>query len=172
MTTRCRCSALWSCAISSGSAGSGVYTRPANIGNSRISPWMCVWQSHAPAGTSKFTALAGCDALASARRGATEAAAAASNIWRRVGMPLSSELVAPQAAVDRDHRAGNVARERRGEEAGEVREVLRLAVLAHRDVVLALALSELGRIVAQDLLADDAAGRNAVDGDAVLSDLA
>src|SRR6185295_10730105 len=35
------------------------------------------------------------------------------------------ELIAAQAAVDRNHGAGDIARERRGEEAGEVREILR-----------------------------------------------
>src|SRR5712692_400769 len=57
-------SALCSAAISSGSAVSGVYTRPEKYGNFAGSPWMCVWQSQAPAGTSKFTGVAGWAALA------------------------------------------------------------------------------------------------------------
>src|SRR5260370_1400299 len=84
----------------------------------------------------------------------------------------SSELITTQAAVDGNHRPGDVARERRGEKADQVRDVRGLAVLAHRDVLFALALAKLGRVVAQDLLADDAPGRHAVHRDAVLSDLA
>ncbi len=57
-------SALCSSAISSGNAVSGVYTRPEKYGNLAGSPWMCVWQSQAPAGTSKFTGVAGWAALA------------------------------------------------------------------------------------------------------------
>src|SRR5205085_4678884 len=45
-------------------------------------------------------------------------------------------------------------------------------VLADRDVVLALPLPKLGRVVAQDLLRDDAPGRDAVHRDAVLAHLA
>src|SRR4051812_14987535 len=164
MTTRCMRSALWSCAISSGSAASGVYTRPANIGNSRASPWMCVWQSHAPAGTSKLTGVAGCDALASARRGPKAAARAPNRISRLFGMaapPL--ELIAPQAPIDRDDGAGDVACTRRSEEAHKVGDVLGLAVLAHRNLLLALFLAVLRRIVAQDLLGHDAPGRNGID---------
>src|SRR4051812_27189496 len=113
-----------------------------------MSPWMWVWQSHAPAGTSKPSGAAGCAALASASRGASAAAAAAIRTSRLWGMSFSLELVAAQTAVDRNHRAGDVARLRRGEEAGEVREVLGLAVFAHRDVLVAAALALLGRIVA------------------------
>src|SRR5258708_510975 len=47
----------------------------------------------------------------------------------------ASELVTPQTAVDRDDRPGDVAGQRRGQEAHEVREVLRAAVLAHRDLL-------------------------------------
>src|SRR5216110_3067930 len=103
-----------------------------------MSPWICVWQSQAPAGTSKFTGVAGCAALAFAKRGPRAAATAPSRISRLLGMTVLSELVATQAAVDGNHGAGDVARERRGEEAHEVRDVLGLAVLAHRDVVLLL----------------------------------
>ncbi len=46
------------------------------------------------------------------------------------------------------------------------------AVGADRNLVLGLPLAVFGRVVAQDLLADDAPGRDAVDGDAVLADLA
>jgi hypothetical protein len=46
---------------------------------------MCVWQSHAPGGTSKFTGVCGCDALADADApGRTNAAVAAAAI------PISS----------------------------------------------------------------------------------
>src|ERR1700759_2664438 len=38
---------------------------------------MCVWQSHASAGTSKFTLVAGCDAVALPQRGSNSAPAAA-----------------------------------------------------------------------------------------------
>src|SRR6267143_5427548 len=74
-------------------------------------------------------------------------ASSASAKTARVLILPPSKLVTPQPAVDRDHRAGDVARARRGEEADEVRDVLGLAVLAHRDVVLALVLAELGRVV-------------------------
>src|SRR5206468_2144776 len=114
--------------------------RAADIGNSRVSPWMCVWQSHAPAGTSKLTGVAGCAAFAMARRGASAAAPAASRNSRRSIMAPSSELVAPQPAVHGNHRAGDVARARRGEEADQVCNVLRLAVLADGNLFLALLL--------------------------------
>src|SRR2546421_1790175 len=172
ITTRCMRSALCSCAISSGSAGSGVYTRPANIGNSRASPWIWVWQSQAAAGTSKFTGVCGCEALASAKRGARAAATAPNSISRLVGMGFSSKLVAAQAAVDRNHRASDVACERRSEEARQVGDVLGLAVFAHRDIFLAFPLAKLGRVVAQDLLREDAPRRDRIHRDAVASDLA
>src|SRR5687767_365286 len=50
-----------------------------------------------------------------------------------------SELIAPQAAVDRDDRPGDVAGERRSQKAHQVGDVGRLAVLAYRDVLLAFA---------------------------------
>jgi hypothetical protein len=52
---------------------------------------MWVWQSHAPEGTSKFTAVAGCEAFANADppRMATPIAMPPSNIARRVGMEPS-----------------------------------------------------------------------------------
>src|SRR5882672_3797489 len=84
----------------------------------------------------------------------------------------ASKLIFPQAAVHRNHRARYVARARRREEADEVGDVLRPAVLADRDFLLALLLAELGRVVAQDLLRHDAPGRNRVHRDAVLADLA
>src|SRR5687768_7566694 len=87
--------------------------------------------------------------------------------WRR-----TSELVAAHAAVDGDHGARDVAGERRSEVAHQAGDVLGLAVLAHRDIVLALVRAPLGRVVAQDLLAHDAPGRNRVDRDAVPPDLA
>src|SRR5690349_15156579 len=108
--------------------------RLGDIGNSCMSPWMCVWQSQASAGTSKFTAVAGCDALARASRGASVVAAADRSSWRLVIMMPLSELVAPQPAVHRDDRAGDVARARRGEEADQIGDVLGLAVFAHRNV--------------------------------------
>src|SRR5437868_8690843 len=90
---------------------------------------MCVWQSQAPAGTSKLTAVAGCEGLAMAKRGASAAAVAANSTWRRFVMVLL-ELVAAHAAVDRNHGAGDVARARRSEKTGEVRDILGLAVFA------------------------------------------
>src|SRR6516165_177426 len=52
---------------------------------------MWVWQSHAPAGTSKFTAVAGCEAFANAdpARMANPIAATPSSKARRVGMAFS-----------------------------------------------------------------------------------
>src|SRR3954467_13777263 len=134
---------------------------------------MCVWQSQAPAGTSKFTAVAGWEAFASARRGPKAAARAPIRISRRFGMAApSSELIAAQAPVHGDHRASDVAGARRGEEANQVGDVVRLAVLADRNFLLALLLAVLRRIVAQDLLGHDAPGRNGIDSDAVLAHLA
>src|SRR5439155_13756270 len=91
MTTRCRRSARCSAAISSGSAVSGVYTRPGKNGNFSGSPWMWVWQSQAPAGTSKFTGVAGWEALAKPvrRRMAAPAAIAPIRTSRRVSMEFS-----------------------------------------------------------------------------------
>src|SRR5919198_6529204 len=146
--------------------------RLGDIGNSRMSPWMCVWQSQASGGTSKFTGVAGCDAFASAKRGASVEATAAMISWRREGMCTSLELVAAQAAVDGNDGAGDVARARRREEADEVGDVLGLTIFADRNVLAAFALAEFGRVVAQDLLGDDAAGRHAVHGDAVSSHVA
>src|ERR1051325_838313 len=85
---------------------------------------------------------------------------------------LRLELVAAHAAVDGNHGAGDVARPRRGEEAGEVRHILGLAVFAERNVLTLLLRAPLGTVVAPDLLAVDATGRNAVHGDAVFSDFA
>src|SRR5262245_57665183 len=117
---------------------------------------MCVWQSQAPDGTSKFTCVAGCDALANASREANAAAMAPTRISRLLGMAPPLELVAPQSSVHGNHGAGDVAGARRGKEAHEVRDVLQLAVFADRDLLLALLLAELGRVVAQDLLGHDA----------------
>src|ERR1041384_1606930 len=78
-----------------------------------------------------------------------------------------SELIAPQPAVDRDHRAGDVAGARAAQKAHEVRDLLRLAVAAGRDLVFALPLPVLGCVVAQDLLGVDPPGRDAVHRDAV-----
>src|SRR4051812_40395761 len=83
----------------------------------------------------------------------------------------SLELITPQPAIDGNDGAGDVAGARRDEEADEVREILGLAVFADRDVLFALLLPELGRVVAQDLLCDDAPGRDRVDRDAGLADL-
>src|SRR2546421_13120076 len=73
--------------------------RPANIGNSFMSPWMCVWQSHAFAGTSKFTRVAGCAALASSEVGKTARAVPPIRTSRRVsiGSPLVDALFALDA---------------------------------------------------------------------------
>ena len=49
-------------------AGSGVYVRPGAIGKRTESPKMCVRQSHAPRGMSKFTGVAGWDAPVAACR--------------------------------------------------------------------------------------------------------
>src|SRR4051794_40225064 len=111
---------------------------------------MWVWQSHAPPGTAKFTAVCGCEALARAKRGA-KAAATPLRRSSRLFMMVPSELVTPQPAVDRDYRTGDVPRPRRSEKGDEIGQIFRLAVFANRDVVLALMLAELGRIVAQDL---------------------
>src|SRR5438045_5293569 len=132
---------------------------------------MCVWQSHAPAGTSKFTGVAGCEALASAKRGASAAAVAAMSSSRLLFMG-ASELVAAHAAVDGDDSAGDVARERRSEETGQVRDVLGLAIRAQRNVLSLLLRAPLRTVIAADLLAVDAPGGNGIHRDAVFSNLA
>src|SRR3990167_4397671 len=90
---------------------------------------------------------------------------------KRPGMS-ASELVAAHPAVHGNHRAGDVARKRRGEKAHQVRNVLGLAVLAERDLVLFLPLAALGGVVAQDLFALDAPRRDRVHRDAVAPQLA
>src|SRR5258708_38122507 len=62
--------------------------RPAKKGNFAGAPWICVWQSQAPAGTSKFTGVAGCEAFARTVRVRimTPAAIAPIRTSRRVGM--------------------------------------------------------------------------------------
>src|SRR5437763_1301307 len=87
-------------------------------------------------------------------------------------MGAPSELVAAQSPIHGNHGAGDVTRARRGEEADEVGNVLGLAVFAHGNVLAALALAEFRRVIAQDLLGDDATGRHAIDGDAVFADFA
>src|SRR5918994_5096698 len=81
---------------------------------------------------------------------ASDAAEIANESRNRTVFIVLLELIAAQTAVDGNHRAGDVARERRGEEAHEVRDVRRLAVFADRDVLLAFFLAEFGRVVAQD----------------------
>src|SRR5687767_6128794 len=83
-----------------------------------------------------------------------------------------SEGVAAQAAIDRQHRAGDIAGDRRGEEDRECGEILGLAVAPHRDFPGGLLRAEFGGVLAADLLAHDAPGRDAVDRDAVPADLA
>src|SRR6185312_15852943 len=85
---------------------------------------------------------------------------------------MTLELIAAKPTIDRDHRAGDIARPRRGEENGEHGEVLRLAPIAHGDLLFGKSFAIILRIVAADLLAHDASGRDAVDGHAVLTDLA
>src|SRR5262249_23958859 len=82
------------------------------------------------------------------------------------------ELIPAQPAIDRQPRAGDVAGQRRGEEDGEHGKVLGLAPIADRNLLAGEALAIVGRIVAPDLLAHDAAGRDRVDGDAVAPQLA
>src|SRR5687768_8813901 len=82
---------------------------------------------------------------AEAPREMASAAAPASSLFMRVSW---SELVAAQAPVDGNDRAGDVARARRHEEGDERRQLLRLAVAAHVDLVLRLPLPVLGRVVA------------------------
>ena len=82
-----------------------------------------------------------------------------------------SELVAPQAAVDRNNGAGDIAGQRRGQKAHEICYILRLAVAADGNLVVGLPLPLLGRVIATDLLRHDAPRRQAIDRDAVLADL-
>src|SRR5690242_181837 len=91
-------------------------------------------------------------------------------LWPR-RRALLLELVAPQAAVDRNDGAGDVSREGRGKKANEVRHVLRLTIATDRDFVLGLPLAVFGGIVATDLLGMDAARRDRVDGDPEFADL-
>src|SRR5579859_2272544 len=85
---------------------------------------------------------------------------------------LGLELIAAQSAIDRDHRAGDIARPRRGQENGEHGEVFGLTPEANGNFLFGKSLAVILRIVAPELLAHDASWRNAVDGDAVLADLA
>src|SRR5712672_1911576 len=64
---------------------------------------------------------------------------------------------APPPAIGRNHRAGDVARHRRGEENRKRRQILRLAPIAHRNLFLGKVLAKIFRIVAADLLAHDPA---------------
>src|SRR5262245_21415612 len=122
-------------------------------------------------GTTKRIAWRGHAACARASAGhAMQAAAARARrrwiVMRRLRRP---ELVAPQAAVDRNHGAGDVARARAGEKAHQIGDVLGLAVASHRNLVIALPLPVLRCVVAQDLLAVDAPRRDAVHRDAALA---
>src|SRR6187431_1176542 len=83
-----------------------------------------------------------------------------------------SVLVAPQAAIDGADGARDVSRPRRGEKDREHRQVLRLSISSHGNLVLRLPRAILGRVVAADLVAHDAARADAIDGDALLADLA
>src|SRR4029453_19342061 len=62
--------------------------RPAKKGKRAGWPWMCVWQSQAPAGTSKCTGVAGWDAVAWLVRGRRRApvASAPTRMARRVSI--------------------------------------------------------------------------------------
>src|SRR3954470_11143844 len=86
-------------------------------------------------------------------------------------MPLL-ELIPPQPAIDRHNGPRYVASQRRCQEDRQRRQLLRLAVTAGRDLLRGVLLAVLGRVVAPDLLAHDAARRDAVDRDAVLTHLA
>src|SRR5215470_18789976 len=57
---------------------------------------------------------------------------------RMLPLPSPSELVAAQAAIDRNHCPRDVARERRREKAREMRDVLGLSIFADRNFVLGL----------------------------------
>src|SRR6185436_20313043 len=76
--------------------------------------------------------------------------------------------------VDVDDLAGDVTRERRRQKRDEVRHVFGLAEVTDRNVRVDERAPVLGRRVQalQDLLAVDAPGRQAVDGDAVARELA
>src|SRR3989441_147317 len=97
------CRALGSAAICSGSAIWGIWPRPEKNGNFSGSPWMCVWQSQAPAGTSKFTGVAGWAAFARLVRVGRMAPAANApiRISRRVRMGVLPDGIARQATVPR-----------------------------------------------------------------------
>src|SRR5262245_23205963 len=86
--------------------------------------------------------------------------------------PPRLELVAAQTAVHGNDRAGDVGRQRRHQQTGKVRDVVRFAIAANRDFVGRLPLPVFRRIVAADLLRHDAPRRKAIDGDSVLADLA
>src|SRR5262249_929610 len=84
-------------------------------GNFSGSPKICAWQSQALSGTSKFTGVSGCDALARATRlcAASAVATVPSTTLRRVGMIFSLLRPAvlcrlpankPAYHVDRDGR--------------------------------------------------------------------
>jgi len=84
--------------------------------------------------------------------------------WALENLPSNHVLTSSfgaQAAVDRDHGAGDVARARAREETDQVRHVLGLPVFADRDLVLGLPLPVFRRVVAQDLVAQDASRRHA-----------
>src|ERR1019366_7578891 len=83
-----------------------------------------------------------------------------------------SERVMSQTAVDRHHRARDVTGHRRGEKNRETRKLLRLAIAADRDFARGEFLALLLGIIAPDLLAHDAPGRNRIDRYAVLADFA
>jgi hypothetical protein len=74
-----------------------------------------------------------------------------------------SELVLAQTAIHRNDRTRNGLGQGRGQEHHQVSQLFRLAIAPHRDLVVRLPLSILGRVVAENLLGVDAAGRNAVD---------
>ena len=89
-----------------------------------------------------------------------------SRSWVR-GQPLrASELIPPEPTVHRDHGPRDVARERRAQEHHHHRQLLRFPIAADRNLRAREAVALLRRIVAADLLAHDAAGRDRVDGDA------
>ena len=80
-------------------------------------------------------------------------------------MSAGSSREAMHAAVDVDHLARDVARERRGEERDQIRHVLGLAEEADRDVRVdeRSAIFRCRMQPLKDLLAVDPAGRQAVD---------
>src|SRR5215831_21189778 len=89
-----------------------------------------------------------------------------------IGFPPPLELVASQAAIHGNDRAGDVGRQWRHQQAGKVGNVFGLAITANGDLVRRLPLPVLRRIVAPDLLGHDAPRSDAVDGDTVLADIA